>query len=74
MASPICWCEGPGGSFGVLVDTIGDVVTIPPEAIEANPSTLDSRRKALFAGVCKMKDSLLVMLDPDLLDPMRLSR
>jgi hypothetical protein len=27
----------------------------------------------LFAGAYKLKDSLLVMLDPEQLDPMRLS-
>jgi hypothetical protein len=38
--------------------------------------SLDSGRapqRALFAGAYKLKDSLLVMLDPERLDPMRLS-
>ena len=39
---------------------------------EPNPSTLDERRRSLFAGAYKLKDSLLVMLDPERLDPMRL--
>ncbi|MFZ0661935.1 MAG: chemotaxis protein CheW [Acidobacteriaceae bacterium] len=65
--------EGPGGYFGVLVDAVGEVVTAPPEAFEPNLSTLDDRRKALFAGTCKLEDCLMVMLDPDRLDPMRLS-
>jgi purine-binding chemotaxis protein CheW len=41
---------------------------------EPNPSILDERRRALFAGAYKLKDSLLVMLDPERLDPMRLAR
>jgi purine-binding chemotaxis protein CheW len=73
-ASDILVFEGPGGYFGVLVDAIGEVMTVLPEAFEDNPSTLDDRRKALFAGACKLKDGLLVMLDPDRLDPMRLSQ
>jgi purine-binding chemotaxis protein CheW len=66
--------EGADGYFGVLVDAVGQVMTAPPEAFEANPSTLDDRRKALFAGTCKLKEGLMVMLDPDRLDPMRLSQ
>jgi purine-binding chemotaxis protein CheW len=66
--------EGPGGYFGLLVDAVGEVMTVQPEAFEANPSTLDDRRKALFAGACKLPHGLMVMLDPDRLDPMRLLR
>lgn len=72
--SDILVFEGPSGYFGVLVDAVGEVMTIPPEAFEPNPSTLDGRRKALFAGACKLTDGLLVMLDPDRLDPIRLSK
>jgi purine-binding chemotaxis protein CheW len=71
-ASDILVLEGPSGYFGVLVDAVGEVATVPIEAFEANPSMLDDRRKALFAGVCKVKDGLLVVLDPDRLDPMQL--
>jgi purine-binding chemotaxis protein CheW len=41
---------------------------------EPNPSILDQSRKALFAGAFKLKDKLLVMLDPERLDPIRLSQ
>ena len=40
---------------------------------EPNPAILDQRRKALFAGAYKLKGSLLAMLDPERLDPMRLA-
>ena len=73
-ASDILVFEGPGGYFRVLVDAVGEVMTVLPEAFEANPSTLDDRRKALFAGACKLDNGLLVMLDHDRLDPMRLSQ
>jgi purine-binding chemotaxis protein CheW len=65
--------ESPGGIFGLLVDSVGEVLTIPSVDYEPNPSILDERRRALFAGSYKLKDSLLVMLDPERLDPMRLS-
>lgn len=66
--------RGTDGYFGLLVDAVGEVLTVHPRDYEANPSTLDDRRKALFAGTYKLADCLLVMLDPDLLDPMRLVR
>ncbi|HTW44767.1 MAG TPA: chemotaxis protein CheW [Acidobacteriaceae bacterium] len=71
-ASDVLVLESPAGCFGLMVDAVGEVMTVQPEWIEANPSTLDDRRKALFAGACKLKDGLLVMLDPERLDPMRL--
>lgn len=65
--------ESAGGISGLLVDSVGEVLTVSSADYEPNPSTLDERRRALFAGTYKLKDSLLVMLDPEQLDPMRLS-
>jgi purine-binding chemotaxis protein CheW len=64
--------ESSGGCFGLLVDSVGEVLTVSSANYEPNPSILDERRRALFAGAYKLKDSLLVMLDPERLDPMRL--
>jgi purine-binding chemotaxis protein CheW len=64
--------ESSGGCFGLLVDSVGEVLTVSSADHEPNPSLLDERRKALFAGAYKLKDSLLIMLDPEKLDPMRL--
>ena len=72
-ASDVLVFEGPSGYFGLMVDAVGEVITVLPEAFEANPSTLDDRRMALFAGACKLQNGLMVMLDPDRLDPIRLS-
>jgi purine-binding chemotaxis protein CheW len=65
--------ESAGGCFGLLVDSVGEVLTVSPADYEPNPSTLEERRRALFAGAYKLKSGLLVMLDPERLDPMRLS-
>ena len=65
--------EGADGYFGLLVDEVEEVMTVMPSDFESNPSTLDDRRKALFAGTYKLKDALLVMLDPERLDPVRLA-
>jgi purine-binding chemotaxis protein CheW len=65
--------ESAGGCFGLLVDSVGEVLTVSAADHEPNPSTLDERRKSLFAGAYKLKGGLLIMLDPERLDPMRLS-
>ena len=64
--------ESAGGCFGLLVDSVGEVLTVSSADHEPNPSILDERRRLLFAGAYKLKDSLLVMLDPERLDPIRL--
>jgi len=64
--------ENSGGCFGLLVDSVGEVLMVSSADFEPNPSILDERRRALFAGAYKLKDGLLVMLDPERLDPMRL--
>ena len=64
--------ESASGCFGLLVDSVGEVLTVSSADHEANPSVLDERRRALFAGAYKLKEGLLVMLDPERLDPMRL--
>lgn len=64
--------ESAGGCFGLLVDSVGEVLTVSSSDYEPNPSILNESRRGLFAGAYKLKDSLLVMLDPDSLDPMRL--
>jgi purine-binding chemotaxis protein CheW len=66
--------ESSGGCFGLLVDSVGEVLTVSSADYEPNPSILDERRRGLFAGAYKLKESLLVMLDPERLDPMRLGQ
>jgi len=66
--------ESSGGCFGLLVDSVGEVLTVSSADYEPNPSTLDERRRGLFAGAYKLEKSLLVMLDPERLDPMRLGQ
>jgi purine-binding chemotaxis protein CheW len=64
--------EGGAGCFGLLVDSVGEVLTVSQADHEPNPSILDERRRELLTGAYKLKDCLLVMLDPEKLDPLRL--
>ncbi len=71
-AQDILVLDSAGGCFGLLVDSVGEVLTVSSAGYEPNPSILNEHRRALLAGAYKLKDGLLVMLDPDRLDPMRL--
>ena len=71
-SQPILVLESPAGCFGVLVDAVGEVLIVFPEDFEPNPSTLDESRKRLCTGAYKLKDKLLVSLDPTRLDPIHL--
>jgi len=64
--------EGAGGYFGLLVDSVGEVLTVSPTDFEPNPSILDEQRRIYLAGAYKLKDCLLVMLDAERVDPVRL--
>lgn len=59
--------------FGLFVDAVGEVLSVSSAEHEPNPATLDPRRQALFCGAWKIKDRLLVSLDPERLDPLRLA-
>ena len=59
--------------FGLMVDAVGGVVTMNGAVLEANPSALDVRGTALFDGVYRMRDGLMVRLDPRRLRPSHLA-
>jgi purine-binding chemotaxis protein CheW len=65
--------ESPDGPFGLFVDSVGEVLNVSAADHEPNPATLESHRQMLFDGAWKMKDRLLVTLDPERLEPMRLA-
>lgn len=66
---PILVLEGVGGCYGVLVDAVGEVLTLSPDAFEPNPSTLDPVRKQFFSGAYKLRNQLMVVLNLARLDP-----
>lgn len=71
-AQDILVLESKGGCFGLLVDSVGEVLTASSADYEPNPSILNGQRRGLLAGAYKLKDQLLVMLDPERLDPLKL--
>ena len=57
--------ESRGESFGLLVDTLGEVLRLSDSDVEANPVNLDRRLAGVSAGVHRLDGQLLVVLDVD---------
>ncbi len=53
------------GAVSLLVDEIGDVVTVEPELFERTPETLSGVARDLLSGVYKLKNRLLLILDTE---------
>jgi purine-binding chemotaxis protein CheW len=55
--------ECKGESYGLLIDSIGEVLKLSPSSREDNPVNLDPRLARVSAGVHRLEDRLLVVLD-----------
>ena len=54
-----------GESYGLLIDTIGEVLRLPESSCEENPVNLDPRMAKLAGGVHRLDGQLMVVLDVD---------
>ncbi len=54
-----------GESYGLLIDTIGEVLKLADEGREVNPVNLDPRMAKMSAGVHRLDGQLMVVLDVD---------
>jgi purine-binding chemotaxis protein CheW len=54
-----------GESYGLLIDTIGEVLRLPEASREDNPVNLDPRMAKLAGGVHRLDGQLMVVLDVD---------
>jgi len=66
--------ESGNGYFGLIVDSVREVLTVDHGCFEPNPSTVHERAKTLFTGAYKLKDKLMVMLDRERIDPLELAK
>ena len=57
--------EYKGESYGLLIDAIGEVLKLPSSGREDNPVNLEPRLARVSAGVHRLEDRLLVVLDVD---------
>jgi purine-binding chemotaxis protein CheW len=58
----ICTADGPAS---LLVDDIGDVLSVDDSAYERPPETMDTATRELVSGVYKLKDRLLLALNTE---------
>jgi purine-binding chemotaxis protein CheW len=57
--------------YSLEVDRVGDVVSLPDHLFEKNPATLDPAWRHISAGIYRLNDQLLVILDTaGLLEPL----
>ncbi len=54
-----------GESYGLLIDEVGEVLTLARDTREANPANLDATLAAVSVGVHRLEGKMLVLLDVD---------
>ena len=55
--------EYKGESYGLIIDSVGEVLLLPNDGRESNPVNLDKRWADISAGVHRLDGSLMVILD-----------
>ena len=54
-----------GESYGLLIDSIGEVLKLADDSREVNPVNLDPRMAKMASGVHRLEGQLMVVLDVD---------
>lgn len=49
--------------YSLIVDEVGEVLSLPDDMFERNPPTLDNRWREVSTGVYRLEDRLLVIVD-----------
>jgi len=57
--------ESRGESYGLLIDSVGEVLKLDDMACGPNPSNLDARLARVSTGIYRLDGQLLMMLDVD---------
>jgi len=57
--------ESRGESYGLLIDSVGEVLKLDDMACEPNPSNLDPRLASVSIGIYRLDGQLLMVLDVD---------
>lgn len=55
--------ECDGELYSLIVDEVGDVLSVPQVAYEPNPVTLDASWRTICAGLYRLDRQLMVVLD-----------
>lgn len=57
--------EFGGESYGLLIDEVGEVMKLPAAQQESVPVNLDTRWRRVAAGVYRLEQDLMIILDID---------
>lgn len=57
--------ESRGESYGLLIDSVGEVLKLDDTACEPNPTNLDPRLARVSTGIHRLDGQLLMVLDVD---------
>jgi len=57
--------ESRAESYGLLIDSVGEVLKLDDTAREPNPINLDARLARVSAGIFRMDGQLLIVVDVD---------
>src|SRR5476651_764843 len=57
--------EARGESYGLLIDSIGEVLKLDDNAREPNPINLDPRLALVSSGIHRLEGELLLVIDVD---------
>ena len=57
--------ESGGESYGLLIDSVGEVLKLDDSGREANPINLDPRLARVSAGIYRLEGQLLMVVDVD---------
>ncbi|MDB5366475.1 MAG: chemotaxis protein CheW [Rhodospirillales bacterium] len=55
--------EHGGELYSLIVDEVGEVLSLPGERLESNPPTLDSGWRSVSLGIHRLEGRLLVVVD-----------
>ena len=57
--------EARGESYGLLIDSVGEVLKLDDTMREPNPINLDPRLARVSAGIHRLEGQLLMLVDVD---------
>lgn len=57
--------EHHGEPYSLMIDSVGEVLSLPEDRYDRNPATLDARWREVAGGIYRLDDALLVVLDVD---------
>ncbi len=57
--------EHHGESYSLMIDDVGEVMSLPPEQFDRNPPTLDPRWQEVSEGIYRLDGALLIVLAVD---------